>query len=45
MPAKNYTGSIEIGKCADVIIADIEKLKDGYKLKIENVFVKGYQIS
>ena len=45
VPTKNFTGSIEIGKCADVIIADIEKLKDGYKLKIENVFVKGYQIS
>ena len=45
MLLKNFTGSIEIGKSADVIIADIEKLEDSYKLKLENVFVKGYQIS
>lgn len=42
---KNFTGSIEKGKSADLIIADIEKLEDSYKLKIENVFVKGYQVS
>ncbi len=41
---KSYTGSIEIGKSADLIIADIEESENGYKLKVENVFVKGYQI-
>ena len=42
---KNFTGSIEKGKSADLIVANIEKLDDSYKLKIENVFVKGYQVS
>ena len=42
---KNFTGSIEIGKREDLIIADIEKLENSYKLNLENVFVKGYQIT
>lgn len=40
----SYTGSIERGKNADLIIANIEKNDSGYKLEINNVFVKGNKI-
>lgn len=35
------TGSIEEGKSADLLIADITKNNGGYKLDIDKVFVKG----
>lgn len=38
------TGSIEVGKSADLIIAEISKQKKKYKLRISNVFVKGQQL-
>ena len=41
--SKNYTGSIEVGKSADLIIADISKSEDRYRLDIDRVFVKGNQ--
>ncbi len=39
--SRNLTGSIEVGKCADVIISDIKKNNDEYKLKIANVILNG----
>ncbi len=41
---KNFTGSIETGKSADLIITGIDRIEDSYKLKIEHVFVKGHQL-
>jgi N-acetylglucosamine-6-phosphate deacetylase len=35
------TGSIELNKLADIVIADISETKGGYKLKIEKVIAKG----
>ena len=37
----DYTGSIEVGKKADIIIAEINENEKGYKLDIEKVFLKG----
>ncbi len=36
-----YTGSLEVGKSADLLIAGIKKLKHNYEIKIDNTFVKG----
>ena len=36
-----FTGSIEVGKSADIIIMDIKEINNNYKIKISNVFVKG----
>jgi len=38
---KNYTGSIEPGKSADIIIADIENKGERFQLKIDKVIVQG----
>jgi len=38
---KLCAGSIEINKLADIVIADIEEHNDGYRLKVENVVMKG----
>lgn len=35
------TGSIEEGKKADLIIADIDKTENGYQFRIDKVFVQG----
>jgi N-acetylglucosamine-6-phosphate deacetylase len=35
------TGSIEVGKLADIVIADITETKEGYRLVIEDVIMKG----
>ncbi|MFA7288918.1 MAG: amidohydrolase family protein [Melioribacteraceae bacterium] len=35
------TGSIEIGKNADILVSEIMNDKNNYKLKISNVFLKG----
>ena len=40
----NYTGSIEIGKSADIIIGSIKKNVDRFKLEIDNVLVKGNRL-
>ncbi len=37
----HYTGSIEVGKCADVVIADISGNEGNRRVKIERVLVKG----
>jgi len=37
----DYTGSIEVGKKADIVIADIQEDKQGYHLEIDKVFLKG----
>ena len=42
--ASNFTGSLEVGKSADILITDIAKSDSGYKLNIDKVFVKGYQL-
>lgn len=39
-----YTGGIETGKSADLIIGDIIQDDSGYRLNIENVFLKGKMI-
>ncbi len=36
-----YTGSLDIGKSADVIVADITGAPGQYTLKVENVLLKG----
>lgn len=41
---KNYTGSIEAGKSADLVIADIETIRGERRVKIDRVFVKGHSI-
>ncbi len=40
----SFTGSIDEGKSADIIIADIDRTDNGYKLNIDKVFVKGYHL-
>ena len=40
----SYTGSIEPGKSADVVIADIEEIGGKHHLKVERVFVKGEMV-
>ncbi len=40
----SYTGSIEPGKSADIVIADIEEIGGRHHLKIERVFVKGKMV-
>ena len=44
LPVDNFTGSLETGKSADIIIAEINKMSSGYELNIDKVFVKGYQL-
>jgi len=39
-----FTGSLEVGKSADIIIAEIKKINKNYKLKIGNVIVKGQML-
>ncbi len=41
---KGYTGSIEIGKSADLIVADIEKTQGKQHVEVNKVFVKGHLI-
>lgn len=41
---KNFTGSIEAGKSADIIVVGIDKKDENYRLKIDDVFVKGNQL-
>ncbi|RJP69113.1 MAG: hypothetical protein C4539_08095 [Ignavibacteriales bacterium] len=38
------TGSIEINKLADIVIADIAETKEGYKLVVEDVIMNGKMI-
>jgi imidazolonepropionase-like amidohydrolase len=39
-----YTGSIETGKSADVLIADITGIQGDRKVKIERAFVNGQPV-
>ncbi len=41
---RSYTGSIEIGKSADLLVARLDRPDGKYKLKIEKVYVKGREI-
>lgn len=36
------TGSIEVGKAADIVVADMVRNESGYHLAVEKVLVKGY---
>ncbi|MBK7105573.1 MAG: amidohydrolase family protein [Ignavibacteriae bacterium] len=38
------TGSIEVGKRADIILSEITKNRKGYKINISKVFLKGVEI-
>ncbi len=40
----HYSGSIETGKCADIVIAKLERIDGKFKLNIDKVFVKGKAI-
>ena len=40
----DYTGSIEVGKKADIIIASITQKDTGYNLEIDSVFLKGEKV-
>jgi len=35
------TGSIELGKCADIVVAQIERVRDTFALKVDRVIANG----
>ena len=35
------TGSIEVGKCADILVAQIERINEAFALKLDNVIANG----
>lgn len=42
---RNSTGSIELGKCGDIVISEIIKNKNGYNLNVKDVILKGKLVS
>ncbi len=41
---REYTGSIEVGKSADILVGRLDRPDDRYKLNVEKVFIKGQSI-